>query len=81
VKSFITQSSLTLSLKKDKNGRIGRLLINYKLLRNNFSPSIIPIEDINKYFGFLLSENIDEFAIYLENLSKAEVQRIKKFNI
>ncbi|MDR2191531.1 MAG: Fic family protein [Endomicrobium sp.] len=65
----------------DGNGRTGRLLINYELLRNNITPSIIPLEDRSKYFEFLKNSDISGFADYLESLSKAEKQRIDKFNI
>jgi Fic family protein len=65
----------------DGNGRTGRLLINYELLKNNIAPCIIPIEDRGKYFEFLKNSDASGFADYLEKLSKAEEQRIETFNI
>jgi hypothetical protein len=51
------------------------------LLKNNIAPSIIPVEDRSKYFEFLKNSDADGFSNYLESLSKAEEQRIERFNI
>jgi hypothetical protein len=56
------------------------LLINFELLRNNTAPAIIPAEDRVKYFEFLQKSDSAGFAEYLENLSKAEMQRIEKLS-
>lgn len=66
---------------EDGNGRTGRLLINYELLKNNFAPCIIPIEDRSKYFQILQTQDVDGFAAYLENLSKTQLLRIKQFDV
>ncbi|AKL97889.1 Fic family protein [Endomicrobium proavitum] len=63
----------------DGNGRTGRLIINYELLKHNIAPSIIPVEDRSKYFEFLKTSNVENFSIYLEDLSKQEAERLKKF--
>ncbi|MDR2427273.1 MAG: Fic family protein [Endomicrobium sp.] len=65
----------------DGNGRTGRLLINYELLKNNIAPSIIPVEDKSKYFEFLKNSDTFSFSSYLESLSNEEMKRIEKFNI
>jgi Fic family protein len=65
----------------DGNGRTGRLLINYELLKSNTAPCIIAIEDKGKYFEFLKNSDVVGFANYLENLSKAESLRIEKFKV
>jgi Fic family protein len=64
----------------DGNGRTGRLLINFELLKNNIAPAIIPVEDRSKYFGFLQKSDSEGFAEYLESLSKAEMERIGKLS-
>jgi len=65
----------------DGNGRTGRLLINYELLKNNFAPAIIPIEDRSLYFEFLKNSDVENFAAYLEALSKKEEKRIENFKV
>jgi Fic family protein len=64
----------------DGNGRTGRLLINFELLKNNIAPAIIPVEDRSKYFEFLQKSDSAGFAEYLEGLSKVEMQRIEKLS-
>ena len=65
----------------DGNGRTGRLLINYELLKNNTAPAIIPVEDRSQYFEFLKNSDTDAFAAYLEKLSNEEFKRIERFNV
>ena len=43
---------------EDGNGRTGRLLINFELLKNNISPIVIPKEERAKYFELLRSKDI-----------------------
>lgn len=38
---------------EDGNGGIGRLLMNYELLKNNLPPVVISKDDRVKYFEFL----------------------------
>ena len=38
---------------EDGNGRTGRLLINYELLKNNLFPVVIEKEDRIRYFEYL----------------------------
>ena len=64
---------------EDGNGRTGRLLINYELLRNNISPVIIEKEDRVKYFEFLRNNDINGFAIWMKDLSAREQERMTKF--
>lgn len=66
---------------EDGNGRTGRLLINYELLKNDIAPVVISKDDRVKYFEYIRNENIDEFAKWLKELSEAEKERIKKFEI
>lgn len=63
----------------DGNGRTGRLLINYEMLKNNLPPVIIPAEERTKYFKMLA--DIDEKGLceFFMELSHKEKQRLKQF--
>lgn len=64
---------------EDGNGRTGRLLINYELLKNNLPPVVIAKEDRVKYFEFLRNNDITGLAEWLKDLSTKEKERIAKF--
>lgn len=64
---------------EDGNGRTGRLLLNYELLKNNISPVVISKEERVKYFEFLKNDNITGFAEWLRDLSTEEKIRMEKF--
>ena len=64
---------------EDGNGRTGRLLLNYELLKNNFPPVVIAKEDSVKYFEFLRNNNITGLAKWLKELSTREEERMEKF--
>lgn len=64
---------------EDGNGRTGRLLINYELLKNNIPPIIISKDDKIKYFEFLRNNDSTGLAEWLKELSTAEEKRIEKF--
>ena len=64
---------------EDGNGRTGRLLINYKLLKNNLPPVVISKDDRIKYFEFLRNTDYTGLAKWLKELSDGEYERIKKF--
>lgn len=64
---------------EDGNGRTGRLLLNYELLKNNLPPVVISKEDRVKYFEFLRNNNINEFSEWLKQLSLEEKDRLIKF--
>ena len=64
---------------EDENGRTGRLLINYELLKNNLPPVVISKDDRIKYFEFLRNTDYTGFAKWLKELSDSEYERIKKF--
>ena len=66
---------------EDGNGRTGRLLINYELLKNNLPPIVISKEDRVKYFELLKNNDINVFAKWLKDLSNREKQRMEKFDI
>lgn len=62
------------------NGRAGRLLINFELLKNNIPPIVIPKEERIKYFELLRNKDITAFASWLKELSNKEKERIELFN-
>ena len=64
---------------EDGNGRTGRLLINYELLKNNIPPVVISKEDRVKYFEFLRNNDSKGLAEWLRNLSTEEKKRMEKF--
>lgn len=63
---------------QDGNGRTGRLLINYELIKNNLAPAIIDINNRTKYYELLQTENVNELARWLQELSNKELERIKQ---
>ncbi len=64
---------------EDGNGRTGRLLINYELLKNDLPPVVIVKEDRVKYFEFLRNNEVSGLAEWLKELDTIEEERIKKF--
>ena len=64
---------------EDGNGRTGRLLLNYELIKNNVSPIVISKDDRVQYFEFLNNQDITALAEFFEKLSKKEKERMQKF--
>lgn len=64
---------------EDRNGRTGRLLINYELMKNNIFPVVIEKEDRVKYFEYLRNNDSLGLAKWLKELSNREEERIRKF--
>jgi len=64
---------------EDGNGRTGRLLINYELLKNDLPPVVIAKEDRVKYFEFLRNNDSNGLAEWLKELSTREEERMEKF--
>lgn len=64
---------------EDGNGRTGRLLINYELLKNDLPPVVITKDDRVKYFELLRNQDTEKLAEWLKQLSEEEKQRIKRF--
>lgn len=64
---------------EDGNGRTGRLLLNYELLKNDIPPVVISKEERVKYFEFLRNNDSTGFAEWLRSLSTEEEERMEKF--
>lgn len=64
---------------EDGNGRTGRLLLNYELIKNNVTPVVITKDDRVKYFEFLRNNDSIGLAEWLRSLSTEEKERMEKF--
>ena len=64
---------------EDENGRTGRLLLNYELIKNNLPPVVISKDDRVKYFEILKNDDIMGLAEWLRDLSNQEKERMEKF--
>ena len=64
---------------EDGNGRTGKLLINYELLKNDLPPVVIAKEDRVKYFEFLRNNDSNGLAEWLKKLSVREKERMGEF--
>lgn len=64
---------------EDGNGRTGRLLINFELLKSNIPPIVIPKEERTKYFELLRNKDIEGLANWLRDLSESEKERLESF--
>lgn len=64
---------------EDRNGRTGRLLLNYELIKANLTPVVIAKEDRVKYFELLRNNDVISLAKWLNELSTKEKERMEKF--
>lgn len=64
---------------EDGNGRTGRLLLNYELIKNNVNPVIISKDDRVQYFELLDKQDITGLAGFFRRLSTKEKERMEKF--
>lgn len=62
---------------EDGNGRCGRLLINFELLKQDIAPIVIPKEERTHYFEYLRNQDIVGLANFLKELSNQELERLK----
>lgn len=62
---------------QDGNGRIGRLLINYELIKNNLPPAVIDVKNRTQYYELLKNKDVKGLSKWLEELSNQELERMK----
>lgn len=64
---------------EDGNGRTGRLLINYELLKNNLPPIVIPVDQRDAYFRYIAHYDEESLAHMMKDLMQYELERIQEF--
>lgn len=63
----------------DGNGRTGRILVNFLLLKDGRAPVVIEKEDRAEYFKMLADMDVKGMSAFLKNLSDKEQERIQMF--
>lgn len=63
----------------DGNGRTGRLLMNYSLLREGFPPLIIEKDTKANYIEFLAKQDLKSFTNFAKDLLAKEKKRMQAF--
>lgn len=63
----------------DGNGRIGRLILNHLLVRNNLASLVIEKEEKERYFFILATQDVDGFVDFAKKKIKKEEKRMKAF--
>lgn len=61
---------------EDGNGRTGRLILNFELLRNDMPPIVIPKDDRTEYFEMLAAQDSQRLAGFFKELCQEEQKRI-----
>ncbi len=63
----------------DGNGRTGRILVNFILLKDNKAPIVIERDDRAKYFDLLSRQDTAGMAEFFQSLSEKEENRMEQF--
>lgn len=63
----------------DGNGRTGRVLINFELLKNDIPPIVVPAERRAEYFKLIASYDVPGMTEFFKALSGQERERIEQF--
>lgn len=66
---------------EDGNGRTGRLLLNFELIKQEQAPIIIPDERRVEYFNYISEYDIKGFTEMLKELQIQEMERMKQFRL
>ncbi len=64
---------------EDGNGRTGRILMNFELIKNNLPSIVISKDDRVKYFEYILNNDIKGLSKWIEELSNIELERTERF--
>lgn len=65
----------------DGNGRTGRLIMNYLLLKNDIAPLIIEKDEKEQYVYFLATQDIEGFSKFVGKKVEKEQKRIHAFEV
>nr|WP_176449045.1 Fic family protein [Lentibacillus sp. CBA3610] len=65
----------------DGNGRVGRLIINYLLIKNAIAPLIIEKDEKERYIYFLATQETEGFTKFVEQKVETEQKRLDTFKI
>lgn len=63
----------------DGNGRTGRLLINFELLKNNIPPIVIPKEERAEYFEYIANQDVEGLSLFFTKLCDIEKNMLCSF--
>lgn len=64
---------------REGNGRTGRILISYLLVKNELSPLVIEAKDKEAYINFLNTDDVDGFYDFAVDVLEREEKRISQF--
>jgi len=64
----------------DGNGRTGRLMMNFLLLKKNIAPLIVEKQDKERYIYFLATQDVAGFRTYAEEKISNEEKRLLSFS-
>lgn len=64
----------------DGNGRTGRMIMNYCLVKNDLPMVIIEKDERGEYFDLLNQQDTDKFTLFMLGKMKDEKEREMKFN-
>lgn len=63
----------------DGNGRTGRLIMNYLLMKKEIAPLIIEKQEKERYMYFLATQDVNSFSDFAEEKINKEQKRIQSF--
>lgn len=63
----------------DGNGRTGRILVNYELIKNGYAPAVILKENRKDYMDMLATQNTTDLAKLFKQLCSNERERMQQF--
>lgn len=61
----------------DGNGRLGRILMNFILIRHNFPPVVISYDNRDSYYGYLSQADVGDFTGIIDFICQGVVTSLK----